>query len=501
MDISAVFELEREYGLFYKEWELDDDDVFDDECADEEENIALDAGLVGNGGTITLSPNEEIFPSLHGHPAHAPPRQSSHPPHRPLHERRRSFTGSQVSQSKVTAPLPRVRRNSGVMNGPSPLARIYTRDDPALGTSLGPMRRTALGVGSLPVTSHMASFSMSPRRTKAFTGAGQRDSTTSNTSAMSSSLSVSSITSEGRPWKSSSFQRPTVTPIQEVSTPVLTPKDSVSPEKSKAPRQGAVPFPRDDDGRSPHIKFGELPSATQLRRQSAPGTPEGSQSESTQTVPGAAPTPVSPQFKMPLLHEDEILSPRSTDVASKGETTPKSTPATKVSKTDTPTMSVTSAGSGTPTMGKAPSPTNSLALIPFAPTPFPKKPLRPPGPSPARGASQSQSSPTVPRASTTSGGNRPNANPSPHLKPTAPTKQAPKTASELLESMESHNTHSEHRVDVRTVEAQLAAVEARQERIEVLLERLLHCTESERGVNITPRRRGNEDHDTFDDDI
>lgn len=66
--------------------------------------------------------------------------------------------------------------------------------------------------------------------------------------------------------------------------------------------------------------------------------------------------------------------------------------------------------------------------------------------------------------------------------------------------MEAHNAHNEHRVDVRTVEAQLAAVEARQERIEGLLERLLACSESERGVDITPRRRGT-NHDTFDDDI
>jgi hypothetical protein len=68
--------------------------------------------------------------------------------------------------------------------------------------------------------------------------------------------------------------------------------------------------------------------------------------------------------------------------------------------------------------------------------------------------------------------------------------------------MESHPTsHGEHRIDARSVEAQLAAVEARQQRIEDLLERLLHCTESERGVDITPRRRGNQNHDTFDDDI
>ncbi|KLT45208.1 hypothetical protein CC85DRAFT_299674 [Cutaneotrichosporon oleaginosum] len=535
MDISAVFELEREYGEFYKSWELDedvfDDDECDDEC-DEEENIALDAGLVsGNGGTITLSPSEETFPSLVGHPAHLQRQPSHSSPHHPRHERRRSFGGSQLSQSMSTAPLPRVRRNSGVLNGPSPLARIYTRDDV-------PIRRSTVGVGSLPVTSTLSHMSSSPRR--ATKSNGLRDSTASNASAMSTSLSVSSFNSgDGRPWKSS-FQRPGVAPIQEVSTPVLTPKQGDGLERPELARRGAsVPFPEGSDDseakpdRGPRIKFGELPSAHLLRRASMPGPSDlhvehDEDEPSPAAQPTPSPTPSAKHARVP----DYDMSPRSTSpvagtsisvTKSPATSTPvtktpaaKSTatkspatkspatksPATKSPAAGTPTTSSPALGAGSEgkiggsskTAPTPPSPASSLALIPF-----PKKVVRPPGPGPTRSGSTTQSSPTVPRASGTSS-SRPLPAPSPHLKPQAPSGKQPKTASELLESMESHNQHNEHRIDARSVEAQLAAVEARQQRIEDLLERLLHCTASERGVDITPRRRG-QDHDTFDDDF
>lgn len=524
MDISAVFELEREYGDFYKSWELDedvfDDDECDDEC-DEEENIALDAGLVsGNGGSITLSPSEETFPSLAGHPPHLQQPPSLNSPHHPRHERRRSFGGPQLSQSMSTAPLPRVRRNSGVLNGPSPLARMYTRDD-------GPVRRTTLAVGSLPVTSAMANFSSSPRRSKAISG--PRDSSASNASGfsgLSASLSTSSLNSnDSRPWKSS-FPRPGVDPIEEVSTPVLTPKKSeLSPEMERSGASAPSTASSDGiegkrDGRSPHIKFGDLPSAHQLRRASMPSPPSSKHAELAEPQPQpAAQAPPSPGGRQVPVRYDEV-SPRSTSPVagpSKGDTPATTSPATKGTATtspatkfpagDTPTTSSpggAAAGDakdstgGTKSAPAPPSPATSLALIPF-----PKKVVRPPGPGPTRGGSTSQSSPTVPRASGTSS-SRAVPSPSPHLKPSGPgaTKAAPKTASELLESMESHHTsHNEHRIDARSVEVQLAAVEARQRRIEDLLERLLHCTESERGVDITPRRRGNQNHDTFDDDI
>ncbi|BEJ16219.1 hypothetical protein CspHIS471_0508240 [Cutaneotrichosporon sp. HIS471] len=527
MDISAVFELEREYGVVYKSWELDDD-VFDDdedEC-DEEETIALDAGLVaGNGGTITLSPLEDTFPSIAGHPAHRqrhPSQSASHIPNIPRHERRRSFGGPQLSQSMSTAPLPRVRRNSGVLNGPSPLARIYTRDD-------GPVRRSTMAVGSLPVTSALANFSSSPRRSRASAFNETKDSSASNASGLSRSLSTSSPNSnDGRPWKTS-FQRPGVAPIAEVVTPVPTPKRSDSPPRPELGRGGgSVPFPEssDDDeakrkARTTQIKFGDLPSANELRRTSMQSPPSNQHADLAE--PEAKPatlaprSPRSPEARRGPTVDDELVSPRSTSPVT--ETSKSSTPAAKMPSTKSPAAagasttsspapdateeeakSSASSSKAAPVPATAPappSPTSSLALIPF-----PKKVVRPPGPGTTRGGSTSQSSPAVPRASGTAA-SRILPQSSPHLKAQAPSSnKQPKTASELLESMESHMTsHNEHRMDTRSVEAQLAAVEARQQRIEDLLERLLHCTESERGMDITPRRRGNQNHDTFDDEI
>lgn len=256
MDVSAVFEIEREFGSFYKEW---DDDVFgDDEEEDapeacDEEQQASTTMVEDAANQIMASPEEAEFSiPASGSPVTHRRRRSSFNILSPHHS-----TG--IIPTVPTAPLPgwRARRNSTAY-GPSPLAQLFVRSPGAEAKMHGPQRRSTLGVGSLPISStfHLPG---SPRRPRA-----SMDGSTP-TAAGPSSLSTSSVASIVERPK---IPRPTVTPIQEHPPAIDSPAKTPSPEKAN--RGGAdeatVPFPTDmiPDSSHQHITFQDTPASRRV---------------------------------------------------------------------------------------------------------------------------------------------------------------------------------------------------------------------------------------------
>lgn len=316
MDISAVFEIEREYGTAYIDWEGDDDQV----VVIDGEEITADgpvtpvtpiSGTLTGSGAITDSPVQTSFSAPVSPHTTRRRRQSMNGAHG--HGHGHGHLGHHHAPSPhlppaalPPAPLPRVRRNS-TLYGPSPLAQLFVRS-PEEPTS-GPQRRVTVMAGSLPATSMAL---QSPRRPQRVSLGAPGTAQASRASQMSMSLNVSSalasLERDGDSPKRPPLRASAAT-IQEVSQPPSPSADEkhrravpfpAAEEATATARQRVVSFKEQTSPRIPRTASLTRVASTEgtARSSSTPRTPR---SQSPRNVPNspnlaarkAAPSPAN----------------------------------------------------------------------------------------------------------------------------------------------------------------------------------------------------------------
>ncbi|WOO84870.1 Calcium channel YVC1 [Vanrija pseudolonga] len=317
MDISAVFEIEREYGTAYIDWEGDDDQV----VVIDGEEITTDGpvtpvtpitGTLTGSGAITESPVQTSFSTQVSPHTARRRRQSMNGAHG--HGHGHGHLGHHHAPSPhlppaalPPAPLPRVRRNS-TLYGPSPLAQLFVRS-PEEATS-GPQRRVTVMAGSLPATSMVL---QSPRRPQRVSLGPQGAAQAPRAAQMSTSLNVSSALASLEHDDVDSPKRPPLragatATIHEVSQPPSPSADEKqrrsvpfpsAEETTAAARQRVVSFKEQTSPRIPRTaSLTRVASTEGTARSSTPRTPR---SQSPRNVPNspnlaarkAAPSPAN----------------------------------------------------------------------------------------------------------------------------------------------------------------------------------------------------------------
>jgi hypothetical protein len=443
MDVSAVFEVEREFGTFYQGWE--DEHNMNDDCVilDDEEDIdgAVQA-TVTESPELAASPTQTNFHS-------ASSKDSSNNVISP--RRRRSSLSAILNPVTMgvpavvpAAPLPSARlRGHSQIPGPSPLAQLFVRPPDE--------RRPMLPVGSMPVTSSFLSgLSGSPRRTRpsfGATGSSMSAGGGPGTSGISVSLSTSSLASApsaagGAGGGSRALVRPSITPIQEDPTSLsssvadlgewapsqsapATSTTTTSPTASNSPTQRAkkpeTHFPTDASSSTGDVSSSNITSPVTL----GVGRRRAASADSTSTV-----SPMTASLQLP---PPTIVEPLNEDKEKKSERRPptsdRSERSERSERSDRPDRPESKKDRDREKLGRG----GGTGAVPS------------------------------PRIKPSTSGSVPG------LKASAACKM-PKTASELLESLEAAGAADQ---DAAANVATIAKIAERQARIEALLEQLL----------------------------
>lgn len=231
-DISAVFEIEREVGSFYRGWDEEDDPVIQLPPAfDPEED--KDRGQLPTGQAVETNPDSFLFPQSAPHPSSPSRIESNIDTPRSRHNSMPSARPSPQAPAFQPGPmLARPRRNSSILE-PSPLARLFVRspDDSGLVDRMRERRQSLVSALAGSQSQPALSSILSPPKTRV--------------KRLSQEISQPRSDPPSEPRKRLHAVRPSIARIDEGKALSFSGRsDSPARGRNASPAKGGVPFPR-----------------------------------------------------------------------------------------------------------------------------------------------------------------------------------------------------------------------------------------------------------------